>query len=75
VQIGERFRNRKSKSRTVVAFRELAFDLFERTAELGERLRRDADAGIGDHQHNRVAANAAANRDLAAIGRELHGVR
>jgi len=58
----------------VIALGELAFDLLERPAEFRQRLARDADAAIGDGEHDRAVAHPAAHGDLAIVGGELHRI-
>ena len=61
MQLGQRFGDREPEPRALVALGELAFDLLERPAELGERLLRDADAGVDDgdpHPAARTRARA-----------------
>ena len=53
---------------------QLAFDLFERPSQARERVLGDADAGIGDRQHDAVVGGAPAHGNAAAGRRELHRV-
>ncbi len=71
VQIGQRPRDRQPQPRAVIGLGQLALDLLERPAQPQQRMRRDADAGVGDHQHDGIAEHPAAHHHLAAIGREL----
>ena len=57
-----------------MALGELAFDLLERPAQARERVLGDADAGIGDRQHDAAVGGAPAHGNAAAGGRELHRV-
>ena len=57
-----------------MALGELAFDLFEGTAKPQQRVLRDADAGIGDAEHDAVVGGARTHGDAAAGRRELHGI-
>ena len=57
-----------------MTFCELAFHLLERPAEPCQRIRRNADARIGDRQHDTIAAGATAQRDAAPGGREFHRI-
>ena len=40
-----------------MALGKLAFDLLERPAELGQRVLGDADAGVGDGEHDAMVAS------------------
>ena len=51
-----------------------ALDLLERPAEPRQRLRCDADAGVGDDKLDRIAEHPAAHHHLAAVGGEFDGV-
>src|SRR3954470_13841882 len=73
MEVGQRTRNGKSKPGAMIGLRKLAFDLLERSAEPRQRLRRDADAAVGDHQHDGIAEHPAADYDLAAFRREFNG--
>jgi hypothetical protein len=74
VQIGQRARDGEAEAGALVALGELALDLLERLAEPPQRIRRDADPGVGDHEHDRVAQHLAAHGDPALVGGELHRV-
>ena len=56
VQIGQRPRDRQAQPGAVIGLGELALDLLERPAQPLQRMRGDADAGVGDHQHDGIAA-------------------
>ncbi len=45
-------------ARALMALGQLAFDLFERPAELGQRILGNADAAVGDAEHDTVAREA-----------------
>ena len=75
VQLDQRFGDREAEARALMRLGELAFHLLERTAEVLQGVGRDADAGILDGDHHGLAGGAAAHRDAAAVGGELHGVR
>ena len=57
-----------------MAFGELALDLLKRPAQPRERLLRNADAGIRDGDADPAAGRPRANRDAAALWRELHRI-
>ncbi len=75
VQFDQRLGNRQPEAGALVALGELALDLLERPPEPRQRVLRDADAGIGDRQHDALVGRARAHRDAAAAGRELDRVR
>ena len=74
MQIGQRSCDGEAKARAVIGLGELALDLLERPAEPHQRLRRNSDAGVGDHQDDRILPPPAANDHPAVVGRELDGV-
>ena len=74
MQVGQRPRNRKPKSRAVIGLGQLAFDLFEWPAQPPQRLGRDPDPGVGNQQHDGILDPPAADDDLAAVRREFDGV-
>src|SRR5208282_718705 len=71
----ERFGDREAETGSLVPLRQLAFDLFERPAELVQRILRDADAVVLDGDGDHAAAKPPTHGHRAAVGRELHGIR
>ena len=63
MQLGERFDERETKTRSLVHALELAFDLLERPADARQILLRNTDAGVFHLQHERVAFVVRGNRD------------
>src|SRR5262245_66245061 len=55
VQLDQRFGDGETETRAVIALGELALDLLERASKLGERGRRNADAGIVDADEHAIA--------------------
>src|SRR5207244_766171 len=62
------------ETRALVGLGELALDLFERLAQPPQRGGRDADAGVGDHEHDRVGQHVAAHGYVAVVGGEFYGI-
>src|SRR5207237_2704166 len=60
VKLDQRLGDGKAEPGALMALGKLAFHLLERATEIGERLLRDADAGILDGKHHRIAGGAAA---------------
>ena len=67
MQFGQRLGDGEAEAGALMALGELAFHLLERPAELGERVLGDADAGVGDGEHDAVAGGASAHGDAAAL--------
>jgi hypothetical protein len=74
MEIGERFRNRQAQSGTMVAFGELAFDLFEGASKFCQGMWGNADAGIGDGQDYALSTYAPADGHTPIVRGEFDGV-
>ena len=72
--MGERFGDRKTEARPLVAFGQLTFDLLERPAELVYGILWDADPVVLNGNCHVAAARSASQGYCATIGRELHRV-
>ena len=75
MQAGQGAGDGEAQARARIGLGELALDLFEWLAEPPQRIRRDADAGIGDHENDRIRQHVAAHGDPAFVRGELHRVR
>src|SRR5256885_8893150 len=74
MQLGERPGDGEPEPRALVALGEPTLDLFERASKLGERVVRDADAGVGDGDAHPFRGPSCTDGDAAALGRELDRV-
>ena len=59
MQAGQRAGDGQTEARSLIGLGELALDLFERLAEPAQRIRGNADPGVGDHEHDKLGYSRA----------------
>ena len=75
MQFHEGLRDREAQPRAALGLGELVLDLLKGPAQLLDVARGDADAGIADRDGHHGALDACRDGDLAALRRELDGIR
>src|SRR5215472_123978 len=74
VRRADRFHDREAEARPTLLTRARAVDAKEALEHVRQRLRRDADARVGDVEHRVSSLAAHAQRHLPAVGGVLDGV-